>query len=87
MALFESGGAARGVEKGSQFSRSLPIEDETGVGIVDADNGEGALLLATLFLELVVALGTFESLGRSRLFGPGEASRDSVCRNDVDLAE
>ena len=82
MALIESGGAARGVEEGSQLSRSLPIEGEIGVGIVEADSGESALLLARLFLELVAVLGTFESLGLSRLFGLGDVSRDNVCRND-----
>lgn len=80
--LLESGGAAKGVEKGSQFSKSLPVEDEIDVGNDGAVIGEGALLLARLFLELVVALGTFVSLGRSLLFGPGDASRDRVCRKD-----
>ena len=40
------------------------------------------VLLTILVRELGVALAILMSLGRSRRLGPGDASRDRVCRKE-----
>ena len=90
-ALLDSS-AGGGCVNGSQFSTSRTdvVDPDT-----DCDTGVAATLfcfgvcdvvsvavLSLLILELGGREDILASLGRSRRFGPGDASRESVCKND-----